>query len=42
MQELGLNYLTTGKVYSEKEDRYLLCRLNLYGMRAEDACNRIK
>ncbi|KAG6369222.1 Homeodomain-like protein [Boletus reticuloceps] len=37
MQELEFNYPTTkGKVYSEEEDRYLLCRLNHYGMRAED------
>ena len=33
MQELELNYPTTkGKVYSEEEDRYLLCRLWHYGM----------
>ncbi|KAF8435837.1 SNF2 family N-terminal domain-containing protein [Boletus edulis BED1] len=43
MQELELNYPTTkGKVYSEEEDRYLLCRLNHYGMRAEDVYERIK
>ena len=29
-------------VYSEEEDRYLLCRLNHYGMRAEDVYERIK
>lgn len=33
MQELELNYPTTkGKVYSEEEDRYLLCRLYHYGL----------
>ncbi|KZT02070.1 SNF2 family DNA-dependent ATPase [Laetiporus sulphureus 93-53] len=43
MQELELNYPTTkGKVYSEEEDRYLLCRLNHYGMQAEDVYERIK
>ncbi|KAJ7760399.1 P-loop containing nucleoside triphosphate hydrolase protein [Mycena metata] len=37
MQELELNYPTTkGKVYSEEEDRYLLCRLFHYGMHADD------
>ncbi|KAF9225136.1 hypothetical protein BS17DRAFT_750623 [Gyrodon lividus] len=43
MQELELNYPTTkGKVYSEEEDRYLLCRLHHYGMRADDVYERIK
>ncbi|KAH9830446.1 SNF2 family DNA-dependent ATPase [Rhodofomes roseus] len=43
MQELELNYPTTkGKVYSEEEDRYLLCRLNHYGMRADDVYERMK
>ena len=43
MQELELNYPTTkGKVYSEEEDRYLLCRLNHYGMQADDVYERIK
>lgn len=43
MQELELNYPTTkGKVYSEEEDRYLLVRLNHYGMRADDVYERIK
>jgi SWI/SNF-related matrix-associated actin-dependent regulator of chromatin subfamily A member 5 len=43
MQELELNYPTTkGKVYSEEEDRYLLCRLNHYGMTADDVYERIK
>lgn len=43
MQELELNYPTTkGKVYSEEEDRYLLCRLFHYGMQAEDVYERIK
>ena len=43
MQELELNYPSTkGKVYSEEEDRYLLCRLNHYGMQVEDVYDRIK
>ncbi|KAI0348202.1 SNF2 family DNA-dependent ATPase [Trametopsis cervina] len=43
MQELELNYPTTkGKVYSEEEDRYLLCRLFYYGMRTDDVYERIK
>ncbi|KAK7470113.1 chromatin remodeling complex Adenosinetriphosphatase [Stygiomarasmius scandens] len=43
MQELELNYPTTkGKVYSEEEDRYLLCRLYHYGMQVEDVYERIK
>ncbi|KAJ8085234.1 chromatin remodeling complex Adenosinetriphosphatase [Marasmius tenuissimus] len=43
MQELELNYPTTkGKVYSEEEDRYLLCRLSHYGMQADDVYERIK
>ncbi|KAG2360929.1 SNF2 family N-terminal domain-containing protein [Suillus spraguei] len=43
MQELELNYPTTkGKVYSEEADRYLLCRLNHYGMSADDIYERIK
>jgi len=43
MQELELSYPSTkGKVYSEEEDRYLLCRLNHYGMQAEDVYERIK
>jgi SWI/SNF-related matrix-associated actin-dependent regulator of chromatin subfamily A member 5 len=43
MQELELNYPTTkGKVYSEEEDRYLLCRLNHYGMRMDEVYERIK
>ncbi|CAE7161832.1 unnamed protein product [Rhizoctonia solani] len=43
MQELHLNYdQTKGKVYSEEEDRYLLCRLNHYRLRAEDVYDRIK
>lgn len=43
MQELELNYPTTkGKVYSEEEDRYLLCRLAHYGMQADDVYERIK
>jgi SWI/SNF-related matrix-associated actin-dependent regulator of chromatin subfamily A member 5 len=43
MQELELNYPTTkGKVYSEEEDRYLLCRLYHYGMSMDDVYERIK
>lgn len=43
MQELELNYPTTkGKVYSEEEDRYLLCRLDHYGMQIDDVYERIK
>lgn len=43
MQELELNYPTTkGKVYSEDEDRYLLCRLNFYKLRTEDVYERIR
>lgn len=43
MQELELNYPTTkGKVYSEEEDRYLLCRLYHYGIQAEEVYERIK
>ncbi|KAF8801769.1 SNF2 family DNA-dependent ATPase [Phlegmacium glaucopus] len=43
MQELELNYPTTkGKVYSEEEDRYLLCRLWHYGMHLDDVYERIK
>ena len=43
MQELELNYPTTkGKIYSEEEDRYLLCRLFHYGLKADDVYERIK
>lgn len=43
MQELELNYPPTKtKVFSEEEDRYLLCRLNHYGIRTEDVYERIK
>jgi SWI/SNF-related matrix-associated actin-dependent regulator of chromatin subfamily A member 5 len=43
MQELELNYPTTkGKVYSEEEDRYLLCRLNYHGMDQENVYELIK
>ncbi|KAG5641118.1 hypothetical protein DXG03_005971 [Asterophora parasitica] len=43
MQELELSYpRTKGKVYSEEEDRYLLCRLFHYGMQADDVYERIK
>ena len=43
MQELELNYpMTKGEVYSSVEDQYQLCRLNHYGMQAEDVYERIK
>ena len=43
MQELELNYPTTkGKIYSEEEDRYLLCRLHHYGLKIVDVYERIK
>ena len=43
MQELELNYpVAKGKVYSEEEDRYLLCRLNYYGLKSPDVYDRIK
>ncbi|PAV22924.1 SNF2 family DNA-dependent ATPase [Pyrrhoderma noxium] len=43
MQELELNYPTTkGKIYSEEEDRYLLCRLHHYGLKTDDVYERIK
>jgi SWI/SNF-related matrix-associated actin-dependent regulator of chromatin subfamily A member 5 len=43
MQELELNYPTTkGKVYSEEEDRYLLCRLHYYGMQSDDVYECLK
>ena len=43
MQEFELNYLTTkGKIYSEEEDRYLLCRLHHYGLKTVDVYERIK
>ena len=29
-------------IYSEEEDRYLLCRLNHYGLKTEDVYERIK
>ena len=43
MQELELNYpVAKGKVYSEEEDRYLLCRLNYYGLKSPEVYDRIK
>ena len=43
MQELQLQYSQTkGKVYSEEEDRYLLCRLAYYGLESEDVYEKIK
>ena len=42
MQELELIYPTTkGKVYSEEEDRYLLCRIYQYGVQVDDVYERI-
>ncbi|KAF8523173.1 P-loop containing nucleoside triphosphate hydrolase protein [Hysterangium stoloniferum] len=38
MQELELNYpIAKGKLCEEKEDRYLLCRLNYYGLKSPDS-----
>jgi hypothetical protein len=43
MQEFELNYPTTkGKVYSEEEDHYLLCRLYHYGMQVDHVYECIK
>ena len=43
MQELELSYLTTkGKIYSEEEDRYLLCRLHHYNLKTDNIYERIK
>ncbi|KAG8986469.1 hypothetical protein FRB94_002794 [Tulasnella sp. JGI-2019a] len=43
MQELSLQYSQTkGKVYSEEEDRYLLCRLSHHGLDSEDVYEKIK
>jgi SWI/SNF-related matrix-associated actin-dependent regulator of chromatin subfamily A member 5 len=42
-QELELNCPTTKeKVYNEEEGRYILCRLNYYGMTDDDVYERIK
>ena len=43
MQEFESNYPTAkGKIYSEEEDRYLLCRLHHYGLKTVDVYERIK
>lgn len=43
MQELQLAYSQTkGKIYTEEEDRYLLCRLAHYGLNSEDVYEKIK
>ena len=43
MQEFESNYPTAkGKIYSEEEDRYLLCRLHHYGLKTDDVYERIK
>ena len=43
MQELTINYGSQKqKVYSEDEDRYLLCRLSHYGLNADDVYEKIK
>jgi hypothetical protein len=43
MQELQLAYSQTkGKIYTEEEDRYLLCRLACYGLHSEDVYEKIK
>lgn len=43
MQELQLQYSQTkGKIYTEEEDRYLLCRLAHYGLHSDDVYDKIK
>lgn len=43
MQELQLAYSQTkGKIYTEEEDRYLLCRLAHYGLNSDDVYEKIK
>ena len=43
MQEFESNYPTAkGKIYSEEEDRYLLCWLHHYGLKIVDVYERIK
>lgn len=43
MQELQLAYSQTkGKIYTEEEDRYLLCRLAHYGLHSDDVYEKIK
>jgi SWI/SNF-related matrix-associated actin-dependent regulator of chromatin subfamily A member 5 len=43
MQELQINYGNVKqKIYSEEEDRYILCRLAYYGIGSEDLYEKIK
>jgi SWI/SNF-related matrix-associated actin-dependent regulator of chromatin subfamily A member 5 len=43
MQEMLLSYSQTkGKIYSEEEDRYIICRLAHYGLFADDLYEKIK
>ncbi|KAG8831498.1 hypothetical protein FRC17_003070 [Serendipita sp. 399] len=43
MQELPINYGTVKqRVYSEEEDRYILCRLAYYGVGSDDVYEKIK
>ena len=43
MQELQINYGTVKqRIYSEEEDRYILCRLHYYGIGSEDLYEKIK
>lgn len=43
MQELQINYGNVKqRIYSEEEDRYILCRLAYYGIGSEDLYEKIK
>jgi SWI/SNF-related matrix-associated actin-dependent regulator of chromatin subfamily A member 5 len=43
MQELQINYGNVKqKIYSEEEDRYILCRLLYYGIGSDDVYEKIK
>ncbi|KAG8830444.1 hypothetical protein FRC18_008084 [Serendipita sp. 400] len=43
MQELPINYGTVKqRIYSEEEDRYILCRLAFYGIGSDDVYEKIK
>jgi SWI/SNF-related matrix-associated actin-dependent regulator of chromatin subfamily A member 5 len=43
MQELPINYGTVKqKIYSEEEDRYILCRIAYYGIGSDDLYEKIK
>lgn len=43
MQELQINYGNVKqKIYSEEEDRYILCRLAYYGIGSDDLYEKIK